>query len=138
MVEVRPLLPNNRSSPTPRAGALRLVQYQHDCDCDYGGFATTPVPSIRTGPTDAIKVGFKRAVVLSGVAGQGTPHTLRHTAATWLMQSGISVWEAAGFLGMSPAMVEQIYGHHHPAYMRGATEALRGRVERRQGWLPKP
>jgi NTE family protein len=29
------------------------------------------------------------------------PHALRHTAATWLMQRGLPVWEAAGFLGMS-------------------------------------
>ena len=26
---------------------------------------------------------------------------LRHTAATWLMQRGAPVWEAAGFLGLS-------------------------------------
>jgi integrase len=30
-----------------------------------------------------------------------TPHTLRHTAATWLMQRAAPMWEAAGFLGMS-------------------------------------
>jgi integrase len=53
-----------------------------------------------------------------------TPHTLRHTAATWLMQAGVSIWEAAGFLGMSPEMVSQVYGHHHPAHMRGAAEAI--------------
>jgi hypothetical protein len=31
---------------------------------------------------------------------------------------------------MSPAMVEQTYGHHHPAHMRGAVEAIVG--DRRQ------
>jgi hypothetical protein len=67
-------------------------------------------------PVQSIKVGFKRAIVLSGIKGKATPHTLRHTAATWLMQAGAPIWEAAGFLGMSPDMVERTYGHHHPAH----------------------
>jgi hypothetical protein len=40
------------------------------------------------------------------------------------MQAGVPIWEAAGFLGMSPAMVEQTYGHHHPSHMRGAARAI--------------
>jgi integrase len=82
-------------------------------------------------PVCSIKVGYKRAIALAGLLGKITPHTLRHTAATWLMQKGVPVWEAAGFLGMSPAMVEQTYGHHHPAHMRGAVEAIAGK-DRRQ------
>jgi hypothetical protein len=77
-------------------------------------------------PVQSIKVGYKRSVALAGLIGKITPHTLRHTAATWLMQAGVPIWEAAGFLGMSPAMVEQIYGHHHPAHMRGAAKAIAG------------
>ena len=82
-------------------------------------------------PVCSIKVGYKRAIALAGLLGKITPHTLRHTAATWLMQKGVPVWEAAGFLGMSPAMVEQTYGHHHPAHMRSAVEAIAGK-DRRQ------
>jgi integrase len=78
-------------------------------------------------PVQSIKVGFKRAVSLARIPGRVTPHTLRHTAATWLMQAGVPIWEAAGFLGMSPALVEQTYGHHHPAHMRGAAEAIGSR-----------
>jgi integrase len=78
-------------------------------------------------PVHSIKVGFKRAVALSRISGTVVPHTLRHTAATWLMQAGVPVWEAGGFLGMSPSMIEQTYGHHHPAHMRSAAEALSGR-----------
>jgi integrase len=81
-------------------------------------------------PVLSIKVGFKSALGLSGIKGKVTPHTLRHTAATWLMQEGVPIWEAAGFLGMSPGMVERTYGHHHPEHMRGAAEAIgrRGRA----------
>jgi integrase len=53
-----------------------------------------------------------------------TPHTLRHTAATWLMQRGVPIWEAAGFLGMSPEVLQQTYGHHHPDYLHGAAAAI--------------
>src|SRR5262249_14270608 len=63
-------------------------------------------------PVESIKHGFRRAISLSGIPGKVTPHTLRHTAATWLMQAGVPMWEAAGFLGISPALVEQTYGHH--------------------------
>jgi len=81
-------------------------------------------------PVQSVKVGYGRAISLARLSGKVTPHTLRHTAATWLMQAGVSIWEAAGFLGMSPAMVEEIYGHHHPAHMRGAAQAIaRGKRE---------
>lgn len=80
-------------------------------------------------PVLSIKVGFKSALGLSGIKGKVTPHTLRHTAATWLMQAGVPIWEAAGFLGMSLNMVEHTYGHHHPEHVRGAAEAIGRRRE---------
>lgn len=83
-------------------------------------------------PVQSIKVGFRRATVLAGIPGTVTPHTLRHTAATWLMQAGVPIWEAAGFLGMSPEMVERTYGHHHPEHMRRATDAIGRRPIDRQ------
>jgi integrase len=53
------------------------------------------------------------------------PHTLRHTAATWLMQLGIDMWEeAAGYLGMSIKMLEEVYGHHHPDHQRSIRTAF--------------
>jgi integrase len=51
-----------------------------------------------------------------------TPHTLRHTRATWLMRAGIDPWEAAGALGMSIEMLERTYGHHHPDFQKRAAE----------------
>jgi site-specific recombinase XerD len=33
-------------------------------------------------------------------------HSLRHSAATWLMQAGVDMWEAAGWLGMTVEQLE--------------------------------
>lgn len=41
-------------------------------------------------------------------------HTMRHTSATWLMQAGVDMWQAAGYLGMTKETLEKTYGHHHP------------------------
>jgi integrase len=72
----------------------------------------------------SVKTAFKTAVRLAKLPGNVTPHTLRHTAATWLMQAGVDKWEAAGFLGMSVEMLDQVYGHHHPDHLRVAAHAL--------------
>ncbi len=51
-----------------------------------------------------------------------SPHTLRHTRATWLMQAGIDPWEAAGALGMTPNVLQNVYGKHHPDFQKRAAE----------------
>jgi len=51
-----------------------------------------------------------------------SPHTLRHTRATWLMQAGIDVWEAAGALGMSVNILTKVYGKHSPDFQSRAAE----------------
>lgn len=65
-----------------------------------------------------VKTAFNSVVRLAGLGpnalGKVTPHTLRHTAATWLMQAGVDMWEAAGFLGMSVAVLERTYGPPPP------------------------
>ena len=60
-----------------------------------------------------------------------TPHVLRHTAATWLMQAGTDMWEAAGYLGMTIEMLSQRYGHHHPDHLSGAKRAFSRHRKRR-------
>ena len=52
-----------------------------------------------------------------------SPHICRHTAATWQMQSGTDIYEAAGYLGMSPETLIQVYGHHHPDFQNKAAKA---------------
>ena len=80
----------------------------------------------------SVKTGFKHAVKLAGLSGKVTPHTLRHTAATWLMQAGVDPWEAAGYLGMSVETLLRTYGHHHPDHMKGAVEGIMCKPKREQ------
>ncbi len=75
-------------------------------------------------PITSAKKGFKSAVRLAELSSRVTPHTLRHTAATWLMQRGVPVGEAAGFLGMSAEVLLATYGHHHPDFLHGAANAV--------------
>lgn len=81
--------------------------------------------------TTSVKKGFASAVDGARVNGKpiehATPHTLRHTAATWLMQNGVEIWEAAGFLGMSEQILRTVYGHHHPDFQRKAASGFRPR-----------
>jgi len=74
----------------------------------------------------SVRKGFAAAVRAAGLGADVTPHILRHTCATWLMQKGVDLWDAAGFLGMTVQQLEATYGHHHPDYQRDAAEALGG------------
>jgi integrase len=58
-------------------------------------------------PVASVKKGFSAAVALARLTGKVTPHTPRHTAATWLMQRGVPVREVAGFLGTSAEVLRR-------------------------------
>jgi len=73
-------------------------------------------------PTLGYNVAHLKAV-LAGLPGV-TPHVLRHTAATWMAQAGVSLVQIAGYLGNSAATVERVYAHHHPSHMAEASAAL--------------
>jgi integrase len=76
-------------------------------------------------PVKSIRKAFASAVKDAELGDDVIPHTLRHTAATWLMQNGTDMWEAAGYLGMTVEILSARYGHHHPDYLSGATRAFK-------------
>jgi len=81
-------------------------------------------------PIASVKEGWKHALKLAGLDGRKiVPHSLRHSAASWLMQNGSSVFETARYLGMSEAMVERTYAHASPEYLKGAAD----RITRKRG-----
>lgn len=62
-------------------------------------------------PLADVKKAFAAAAAAAGMP-EITPHTLRHTAVTWLVQSGVPLWEVSQWVGMSVEMIERVYGHH--------------------------
>lgn len=72
------------------------------------------------------KRAFRNLVdeVLGDAAEGIVRHTLRHTAATWLMQAAADKWETSGYLGMTLETLEKTYGHHHPDHQAGVGAAF--------------
>lgn len=92
------------------AAARELAQSGHVVE-----FAGKPVASVRT--------GFEAACRRAGLAGV-TPHVLRHTAATWMAQDGVPMWDVAGFLGITLDVATRIYAKHSPEHLRRAASAI--------------
>jgi integrase len=84
-------------------------------------------------PVNKLRRSWASVCKAAGVGEDVVPHTLRHTAATWLMQAGVDVFEAAGFLSMSPETLLDVYGHHHPNFQEQAARAQFKRKARRAG-----
>lgn len=72
-------------------------------------------------PISRIKRTWNKACKAAKLKGV-TPHTLRHTRATWLMQAGVDPWEAAGALGMTADTLQNVYAKHHPDFQKRAAE----------------
>lgn len=53
-----------------------------------------------------------------------TPHVLKHTAITWALQRGSTIWDAAGNFSTSAETIERVYGHHSPTHQASAVEAM--------------
>lgn len=77
-----------------------------------------------------IKRGFKSAMDAAGIK-NASPHTLKHTAITWMMQNKTDLWSVAGFTGTSVKTLETVYAHHHPDYMEEARNSAKNARKRR-------
>lgn len=74
-------------------------------------------------PLKDIKKGFAGASRRAGLE-DVSPHVLRHTCATWMMQSGLDMFTASRFLSMTMETLERTYAHHHPDHLKRAAEAF--------------
>lgn len=79
-------------------------------------------------PVKDVDKAFRNVAADAGLSGV-TPHCLRHTAATWLMQNGAHLDDAAQLLSMTRATLERTYWHHHPDFQRDAAERLGKRCQ---------
>lgn len=76
------------------------------------------------GPIGRVTKAFNNVVRDAGLGRDVTPHVLRHTCATWLMQGRADIYEASGYLGMTVEMLLERYGHHHPDFQESARNAF--------------
>lgn len=53
-----------------------------------------------------------------------SPHTFRHTAATQMARRGVPLYDIAGVLGNTLAMVEKVYAKHCPGRLRAAVNSI--------------
>jgi len=77
----------------------------------------------RGGPLLSVKKAFAKACERAELTGV-TPHTLKHTYITWLLRSGVPIWDVAGLTSTSAATVEQVYGHHAKDRLKAAANAI--------------
>jgi integrase len=74
----------------------------------------------------AINGAMNGACELAGLDGV-TPHVLRHTAATWMLDRGLSPWQVGKYLGMTAQMVESVYGHTNDKMQRATANVIGSR-----------
>jgi integrase len=70
------------------------------------------------------RYGFDAARKLADLDAGVTPHVLRHTCATWLLQAGVSIFDTAGVLGCNEAVVRTVYGHYAKGGLEQAVAAF--------------
>lgn len=81
-----------------------------------------------------IRKGWSRAIALAATMAKAkdididlsdvTPHVLKHTAITWSLQRGATIWDAAGYFSTSAETIERVYGHHSPTHQESAVAAM--------------
>jgi len=82
------------------------------------------------GPVDDVAEAFETACELAGLARRAgdpqriTPHVLRHTCCSWLLQAGLSEWKVGEHVGMTPALVASTYGHISDEVQRETANAI--------------
>ncbi len=75
-------------------------------------------------PVNRINKAFRAVRDAAGLGDDVTPHTFRHTAATWLARNGVPFTQAADYVGMSVGTYERVYRHHSPGYQEQARNGI--------------
>jgi integrase len=81
------------------------------------------VIEFRGRPVKNVAITFRKLVREAGIEGASI-HTLRHTAVSWMIQSGADALTVGRFVGMSVQTLERVYSHFAPEHLASARDAL--------------
>lgn len=88
-----------------------------------------PSPGSATGHVHTIRKAFRRSAERAGLdPDQITPHTLRHTAVTHLVQSGVDLPTVQRISGHKTLSMVARYAHQSGSHIEAAMDRLEGRV----------
>lgn len=99
---------NHRATMADQAAALAAAQAR----------ATAPMSE------SSVQIAFKLALAASGVAKPASPHTLRHSYATHLLEEGVNIRAVSAYLGHANVEQTAVYLHLTEASEARAREAL--------------
>lgn len=99
------------------------------------GISTKAVVEYQGKPVLRVSTGWDGVVEKAGLATEikelkVIPHTLRHTAISWYLNSGVPPDKVSDYCGVSIQIIKKVYGHHIPGGFDGVIEAS-GRIGRR-------
>lgn len=94
----------------------------NDFVMDHGGEVWSAIQAIvvKAGLSPKQPRGTGERIKSTGIS----PHTLRHTAATHMARRGVPLYDIAGILGNTLAMVEKVYAKHCPGRLRAAVNSI--------------
>jgi integrase len=92
------------------------------------GVSKGAVIEYRGKPVERIKVAWNSVVKTAGLAtdikqDKVIPHTLRHTAISWYLRSGVPPHLVSDYCGVSEAIIRAHYRHHIPGGFDGVLRA---------------
>lgn len=88
-----------------------------------------PCSASKTGHTVAIEKAFRRVVADAGLPSAVCRHTLRHTAITHLVQSGVDLPTVARISGHKTLSMVAKYAHANGEHIQAATDKLERRYQ---------
>lgn len=100
---------------------LRRSPYVFTATAQREGDETNYTSEFQRGRISDAAVAAAKAAGLEGRVGF---HTLRHTAAAWMVQAGASLYEVQRVLRHSSPLLTQRYSHLSPDHLKRATDAL--------------
>ncbi len=111
-------------------GAVAVYLRQVRTEIDRGRSASKVFLNARGGPLSRVGAWgiIKRAAKLAGIDKRVTPHTLRHTFATHLLEGGADLRAVQEMLGHADLSTTQLYTHLDRDYLRSVHKSFHPRA----------